>query len=81
MKDKQNILDKFKNPTLWIALIAVMFTAGGFFSYLSVQLNNIDVIDQRLDKKIKVINELEDEVIELEKRIIILETKNEEQEN
>jgi len=44
-------LDRFKNPALWITIL-------GIFFYLSIRVNNIDVIEKRLEKKIEIQNEM-----------------------
>jgi len=52
MTDKINgMWDKFKNPVLWMTLIGSVF-------WVSIRLNNVDVIDDRLDKKIAIQNEM-----------------------
>ena len=58
-------LDRFKNPALWITIL-------GIFFYLSIRVNNIDVIEKRLGKKIEIQNMHE---IEFLKKIHVLELK------
>jgi len=48
------ILDKFKNPAIWIALIGSIF-------WISIRLNNVDIIESRLNKKIQLQNEMHDD--------------------
>ena len=53
MEKVNSFLEKFKNPALWITMVAAIF-------WISIRLNNVDVIETRLDKKIKVLNEMHD---------------------
>jgi len=46
--------ERFKNPILWIAVVSIIGT-------IAVTLNNVDVLSNRLEKKIKIINELQHE--------------------
>ena len=67
MVEKANsIIDRFKSPALWITLLASLF-------WISVRLNNVDVIGDRLDKKIAVQNEHQEEIHELKLEIVRLE--------
>ena len=48
------------NLAIWVAIgsiFSALIIGGKYFSNMAVQINNIGVIDERLDKKIKVINE------------------------
>jgi hypothetical protein len=46
-------------------LVAV-FTAGGVFAEFTALKNEIRTVHERLDKKIKVINSLEDRILNIE---------------
>lgn len=61
-------IDKFKNPAIWFAALSALF-------WISIRLNNVDVLEERLDKKIKIINEQHEKIHTLELRIEVLETK------
>ena len=52
---------------IWI--IGIIFTMGIAYSQIGQLDEDIKVLDQRLEKKIKVINESEDRIVELEKEI------------
>jgi len=50
---------------IWI--IGIIFTMGIAYSQIAQLDEDIIVLEQRLEKKIKIINECEDRIIELEK--------------
>lgn len=50
---------------IWI--IGIIFTMGIAYSQIGQLGEDIKVLEQRLEKKIKVINECEDRIVELEK--------------
>ena len=50
-----------------IWMIGIIFTMGIAYSQIGQLDEDIKVLEQRLEKKIKVINENEDRIIELEK--------------
>ena len=50
---------------IWI--VGIIFTMGIAYSQIAQLDEDILVLDKRLDKKIKIINECEDRIIELEK--------------
>ncbi len=52
---------------IWI--IGIIFTMGIAYSQIGQLDEDIKVLEQRLEKKIKVINENEDRIVELEKEI------------
>ena len=56
---------------IWI--IGIIFTMGIAYSQIGQLDEDIKVLEQRLEKKIKVINENEDRIIELEKDLARLE--------
>jgi uncharacterized protein YybS (DUF2232 family) len=52
---------------IWI--IGIIFTMGIAYSQIGQLDEDIQVLEQRLEKKIKIINECEDRIIELEKEL------------
>ncbi len=52
---------------IWI--IGIIFTMGIAYSQIGQLDEDIVVLEQRLEKKIKIINENEDRIVELEKEI------------
>jgi hypothetical protein len=50
-----------------VHIVALVFLAGMAYAEFKIMQMEIDTIEVRLDKKIKIINELEDRIIELEK--------------
>ena len=52
---------------IWI--IGVIFTMGIAYSQIGQLDEDIKVLEQRLEKKIKIINENEDRIVDLEKEI------------
>jgi uncharacterized protein YybS (DUF2232 family) len=57
---------------IWI--IGIIFTMGIAYSQIGQLDEDIKVLEQRLEKKIKVINESEDRIVELEKEIAKLKS-------
>ena len=53
---------------IWI--IGIIFTMGIAYSQIAQLDEDILVLEKRLEKKIKVINECEDRIVELEKHIV-----------
>ena len=53
---------------IWI--IGIIFTMGIAYSQIAQLDEDILVLEKRLEKKIKVINECEDRIVELEKQIV-----------
>jgi predicted nucleic acid-binding Zn-ribbon protein len=70
MKEEMNI-NKFlsNNWSLIVGLLAAIFTAGTLFSEFTALKNELQTVHERLDKKIKVINELEDRLVDIEKEL------------
>jgi hypothetical protein len=70
MKEEMNI-NKFlsNNWSLIVGLLAAIFTAGTLFSEFTALKNELNTVHERLDKKIKVINELEDRLVDIEKEL------------
>ena len=52
---------------IWI--IGVIFTMGVAYSQIGQLEEDINVLEQRLEKKIKIINENDDKINELEKEL------------
>lgn len=52
---------------IWI--IGIIFTMGIAYSQIAQLDEDINVLDKRLEKKIKIINECEDRIVELEKEL------------
>tara|TARA_Y100000401_G_scaffold20916_2_gene13997 strand:+ start:2309 stop:2530 length:222 start_codon:yes stop_codon:yes gene_type:complete len=52
---------------IWI--IGIIFTMGIAYSQIEQLGEDIKVLEQRLEKKIKIINENEDRIIEVEKEL------------
>ena len=52
---------------IWI--IGIIFTMGIAYSQIGQLDEDIQVLEQRHEKKIKIINECEDRIIELEKEL------------
>ena len=57
---------------IWI--IGIIFTMGIAYSQIGQLEEDIQVLEQRLEKKIKIINECEDRIVELEKDLAKLST-------
>ena len=51
----------------FIHILTLIFLAGMAYAEFKIMQMEIDTIEERLDKKIKIINELEDRIIDLEK--------------
>ena len=52
---------------IWI--VGIIFTMGTAYSQISHLEEHIITVEQRLEKKIKVINECEDRIVDLEKEL------------
>ncbi len=52
---------------IWI--VGIIFTMGIAYSQIAQLDEDIVVLDKRLEKKIKIINECEDRIVELEKEL------------
>jgi hypothetical protein len=55
---------------IWI--IGIIFTMGIAYSQIAQLSDDIVVIEARLEKKIRLINECEDKIVELEKELIAI---------
>ena len=64
-------INKFlsNNWSIIVGLLAAIFTAGTLFSEFTALKNELQTVHERLDKKIKVINELEDRLVDIEKEL------------
>jgi hypothetical protein len=58
-----------KNWSIVIWFVVAVFTAGGVFAEFTSLKTEVETLHQRLDKKIKVIGELEDRILALEKEV------------
>lgn len=56
---------------IWI--MGIIFTMGMAYSQIAQLGEDIIILDRRLEKKIKIINENEDRIVELEKELAKLE--------
>ena len=59
---------------IWI--IGIIFTMGIAYSQIEQLGEDIKVLEQRLEKKIKIINENEDRIVELEKELATIKNCN-----
>jgi len=57
---------------IWI--VGIIFTMGIAYSQIAQLDEDILVLDKRLEKKIKVINECEDRIVELEKELATIKS-------
>ena len=57
------------NLSLVISFLVAVFTAGGIFAEFTAIQNELTMVHDRLDKKILVINALENRILEIEKQI------------
>ena len=64
-------LNKFlaNNWSIVVGLLAAIFTAGTIFAEFTALKAELTTVHERLDKKIKVINSLEDRIVEIEKEL------------
>ena len=73
MKKKSNKkrLD-FNKIAVWVdlaSIFSVLILGGRYFSSIAVKMNNVGVIDERLDKKIQLINENHEAIDELKMQV------------
>lgn len=57
------------NWSIVVGLLAAIFTAGTIFAEFTALKSELTTVHERLDKKIKVINDLEDRIVEIEKEL------------
>jgi len=71
MRKEDNSINKFlsNNWSIVVGLLAAIFTAGTLFSEFTALKSELTMVHERLDKKIKVINELEDRIVDIEKEL------------
>ena len=71
MPNNEVNLNKFlaNNWSIVVGLLAAIFTAGTLFSEFTALKTELTTVHERLDKKIKVINSLEDRIVEIEKEL------------
>lgn len=71
MKNKDESINSFliNNWSIVIGLLAAIFTAGTIFAQFTALQVELSTVHERLDKKIKVINQLEDRIVSIEKEI------------
>lgn len=56
------------NLSLVFSFVIAVFTAGGIFAEFTALKDEIHLVHDRLDEKIKVIENLENRILEIEKR-------------
>ena len=52
-----------------VSFLVAVFTAGGIFAEFTAIKNELTTVHERLDKKIRVINDLEDRLLDIEKQL------------
>jgi len=52
-----------------VSFLVAVFTAGGIFAEFTAIKNELTTVHERLDKKIRVINDLEDRLLDMEKQL------------
>ena len=57
------------NLSIVISFLVAVFTAGGIFAEFTAIQNELTMVHDRLDKKILVINALENRILDIEKQI------------
>lgn len=57
------------NWSIVVVLLGAIFTAGTIFAEFTALKSELSTVHERLDKKIKVINHLEDRIIDIEKEL------------
>jgi len=67
MSEVNNFLQKNWSIVIW--LVAAVFAAGSIYAEFTAIKSQLSSIEDRLDKKIKVINSLEQRIINLEKEV------------
>jgi len=67
MSEVNNLLQKNWSIVVW--LVAAVFAAGSIYAEFTAIKSQLSSIEDRLDKKIKVINSLEQRIINLEKEV------------
>lgn len=57
------------NLSIVLSFLVAVFTAGGIFAEFTAIKNELTIVHDRLDKKIVVINKLEDRILDIEKQL------------
>ena len=57
------------NMSIVVSFLVAVFTAGGIFAEFTAIKNELTTVHERLDKKIRVINDLEDRLLDIEKKL------------
>ena len=57
------------NMSVVLSFLVAVFTAGGIFAEFTAIKNELTTVHERLDKKIRVINDLEDRLLDMEKQL------------
>jgi len=57
------------NMSIVVSFLVAVFTAGGIFAEFTAIKNELTTVHERLDKKIRVINDLEDRLLGMEKQL------------
>jgi hypothetical protein len=57
------------NWSVVVVVLGAIFTAGSIFSEFTALKSELSTVHERLDKKIKVISELETRIIDIEKEL------------
>lgn len=57
------------NWSIVVGVLAAIFTAGSIFAEFTALKSELTTVHERLDKKIKVINDLEDRIVDIEKEL------------
>tara|TARA_B100000902_G_C27291541_1_gene907418 strand:- start:777 stop:1043 length:267 start_codon:yes stop_codon:yes gene_type:complete len=58
-----------KNWQIILWFVIAVFTAGGLFTEFTSLKTELSIVHDRLDDKVKVINQLEDRLIDIEKQL------------
>ena len=59
---------------IWI--VGVIFTMGVAYSQIAQLEEDLQVLENRLEKKIKILNENEDRIVEIEKELATIKSCN-----
>jgi len=57
------------NLSIVLSFLVAVFTAGGIFAEFTAIKNELTMVHERLDKKIIVINKLEERILDIEKQL------------
>ena len=73
MTNKEDPFSGIKNN--WRFIVLIFLVGGAYFQFSQMQ-KDIETLNLRLDKKIKILNQNDDRIHELDKTISILQSKN-----